>query len=132
MKWMEYIAVMTASKHCRSHLITASMDSLTFKKPTLVGDILYIKGIVSAAFDHSVEVYVIVEKEDLSGAHRTLTNDGWLTLVSVDESGKPCQVPQLICATDDQKMRVADSLIRKRKRISERKMIDQLVQETLK
>lgn len=54
MKWMEYTAVMTASKHCRSHLLTASMDSLTFKKPTLVGDVLYIKGIVSAAFDHSV------------------------------------------------------------------------------
>ena len=54
MKWMEYTAVMTASKHCRSHLLTASMDSLTFKKPTKVGDIVFIKGIVSAAFDHSV------------------------------------------------------------------------------
>ena len=30
MKWMEYCAVMTASKHCRSHLLTASMDSITF------------------------------------------------------------------------------------------------------
>ena len=130
MKWMEYTASMTASKHCRSHLLTASMDSLSFKKPSFVGDILYIKGVVSAAFDHSVEVYVTVEKEDESGTCRTLTNDGWLTLVSVDESGKPILVPRLICTGQDQEMRVADSMIRKKKRISERKMIDELVLET--
>lgn len=77
-------------------------------------------------------MYVTVEKEDLSGSCREITNDGWLTLVSVDTEGNLCQVPKLICMTQDQNIRVAESLIRKKKRITERKMIDQLVLEVLK
>lgn len=77
-------------------------------------------------------MYVTVEKEDLSGSCREITNDGWLTLVSVDTSGSLCKVPKLICTTPDQDIRVADSMNRKKKRISERKMIDQLVLEVLK
>ena len=127
MKWMEYTAVMAAAKHCRSHLLTASMDSVTFLRPTRVGDVILIKGIVSQAFSHSVEVYVTVETESLCASTRQITNDGWLTLVSVDKDGELVQVPSLNASSLDQEERKKGGRDRRQKRLMERDQLAKLV-----
>lgn len=44
MRWMEMAAYIAASRVGRGgrHLLTASMDSIAFRHPTRVGDILYV------------------------------------------------------------------------------------------
>lgn len=43
MSWMEQCAYIAASRLGRgSYMLTASMDSIAFVKPTRVGDIIYI------------------------------------------------------------------------------------------
>ncbi len=51
MRWMEMAAYIAASRVGRGgrHLLTASMDSIAFRHPTRVGDILYVSAQVPAA-----------------------------------------------------------------------------------
>lgn len=42
MAWMEQCAYISASRMRAAHILTASMDSVTFARSTKVGDILYI------------------------------------------------------------------------------------------
>ncbi|KAI9197473.1 HotDog domain-containing protein [Polychytrium aggregatum] len=120
MKWMEYCAAMAGYRHCRSHLLTAGLDSLTFMRPTKVGDIVCIRGIVSKAFDHSVEVYVTVEIEDMHTGEGVITNDGWLTMVAVNDAGQPQKIPATVPATEEQKSRFARAGERRERRLQEK------------
>ncbi len=43
MRWMEQCAFVAASRVCRGgYMLTATMDSISFLKPTRVGDTVYI------------------------------------------------------------------------------------------
>ncbi|KAI8871649.1 Thioesterase/thiol ester dehydrase-isomerase, partial [Ramicandelaber brevisporus] len=64
MEWMEQCAFAAAARHCRSYMVTASIDSLQFYRPTHVGDIITIRAVVSRTFRASIEVYVTVEAEN--------------------------------------------------------------------
>ncbi len=52
MRWMEQAAYIAASRVGRGgrHLLTASMDSIAFRHPTRVGDILYVSAQVFCHF----------------------------------------------------------------------------------
>ncbi|EFJ48871.1 hypothetical protein VOLCADRAFT_104598 [Volvox carteri f. nagariensis] len=60
MSWMEQCAYISASRLRSPALLTAAMDSVSFVKPTRVGDILYITAQVTAIFGSSLEVMVSV------------------------------------------------------------------------
>ncbi len=79
-----------------------------------------IKGIVSEAFTHSIEVYVTVERENLSSSKREMTNNGWLTFVAVDKSGALIQVPELRVSNEDEKSRKLSAKDRKTARVKEK------------
>jgi acyl-CoA hydrolase len=63
MRWMEFCAAIAANRHCRTLMLVASIDSITFRQPSKQGDIITVRGMVSASYKHSVEVYVTVERE---------------------------------------------------------------------
>jgi len=74
------------------HMLTANMDAVSFKESTSVGDILYFTSQVTAVFNSSVEVLVSVFAEQMNGGSNTeekFVMDAFVTLVSVDDSGKP-------------------------------------------
>ena len=43
MRWMDIAAGICAGKHCESHVVTASVDHVSFQKPILMGDIITIR-----------------------------------------------------------------------------------------
>ncbi|KAI8814691.1 HotDog domain-containing protein [Cladochytrium replicatum] len=118
MKWMDYCAVMAASRHCRSQLLTASLDSIQFLSPTKIGDTIIVRGIVSMAFEHSVEVYVTVEKEDLRTNKVILTNEGYLTLAAVDQKGSLVKVPRAVAVSERERALQKGAHERKRDRLA--------------
>ncbi|KAG2491478.1 hypothetical protein HYH03_010263 [Edaphochlamys debaryana] len=120
MSWMEQCAYISASRLRAPGLLTAAMDSVSFVRPTRVGDILYVTAQVSAIFGSSLEVMVSVFGEspyagagssaagaDASGGGAGPTAggtsgsgqifhcaDAYVTVVAVDERhGSPVQVP---------------------------------------
>lgn len=118
MRWMEYCAAIAANRLCRTHVLIASIDSLTFLSPTRVGDIVTIRGIVSATFDHSIEIYVTVETEH--HGERMITNDGWLTAVSVNADGELLRVKQVLPESQQEIDRQRAAAVRRERRLQER------------
>lgn len=76
---------------------------------------------VSASFQHSIEVYCTVEKE--SEGLITVTNDGWFTCVAVDEDGGAISVPTVKAVSQVELEREKFSSQRKEKRLHDKAMI---------
>ncbi|EPZ34623.1 Thioesterase/thiol ester dehydrase-isomerase [Rozella allomycis CSF55] len=89
MSWMEHAAYIAATRATRTHLLTASMDQLQFHRPSMVGHLVTIVARVTKVFKQSVEVYIVVRSEDPITNQVQLTNDAWISFVSVDQNGKP-------------------------------------------
>jgi len=97
MRWMDIAGGICAGKHCEAHVVTASVDHVSFKKPILVGDVITLKAKVTRAFNTSVEIFVEVSAEDIKGGNSRASNHAYFTFVAVDdEEKKPTKVPELI------------------------------------
>jgi len=114
MRWMDVIGGICAGKHCEAHVVTASVDHVSFTKPILVGDVITLKASVTRAFNTSVEVYVEVFAADVKGHNNRMSNHAYFTFVAVDEdSKKPKKVPPVVPLTRDEQQ-LFESAIRRR------------------
>ena len=105
MQLIDIIGSVSAMRHCRNSVVTASMDKLDFLSPAYVGEILILQASVNYVARTSMEVGVKVTAENpLTGEHRH-TGSAYLTYVSVDKTGKPVPVPQIHPETEDERRR---------------------------
>lgn len=96
MRWMDICGGICAGKHCETHVVTASVDNVSFQKPINEGDVITLKAKVTRAFTTSVEVYVEVSVSEITGFNSRRTNHAYLTFVGLDpETKKPVKVPKL-------------------------------------
>ena len=103
MRWMDIVAGVCAGKHCEAHVVTASVDHVSFQLPIPLGDVLTIKACVTRAFKTSVEVYVEVFASDIKGHNPRKCNHAYLTFVALhDETKRPIPVPSLIPLTSEE------------------------------
>ncbi|MDY5987294.1 MAG: acyl-CoA thioesterase [Lachnoclostridium sp.] len=102
MQWMDEIAALTAKRHTRTNVITASVDNLRFLKGAYQNDVIVIKGQMTYVGNTSMEVRVesFVERPD---GERTLINCAYFTIVALDANDKPTPVPQLILETEEER-----------------------------
>src|SRR2546425_5874019 len=56
MALIDKAAAIAATRHCRTNVVTASVDSLTFRAPVKLGHILMMYASVNASFRTSMEV----------------------------------------------------------------------------
>ena len=64
LNWMDINAAISAHRHCRRVVVTASVNHVSFTHPIKLGDIVTIESKVSRAFNTSMEVYLDVFVED--------------------------------------------------------------------
>ncbi|MBP7274019.1 MAG: acyl-CoA thioesterase [Saprospiraceae bacterium] len=103
MRLMDIVASICAGKHCEKHVVTASVDHVSFQKPIPLGDIITIKATVTRAFKSSVEIYVEVYVADIKGGNPRRSNSAFLTFVGLDDETKqPTLVPQVIPLTNEE------------------------------
>jgi acyl-CoA hydrolase len=96
------------------------MDRMTFAEPIYVGELLRCCATVNAAWKTSMEVGVRVEAENPVTREVRHTSSAYLTMVAVDEHGKPIAVPPLEAETDTEKRRQREAETRRRNRLDER------------
>lgn len=113
LNWLDIIGAISAHRHCRRVVVTASVGKVAFQKPIRLGDIVTIEAKVSRAFTSSMEVIMDVWVEDHVTGKRTMHNEAIYTFVAVDQIGRPIEVPELIPETDEEKDRY-DSALRRR------------------
>jgi acyl-CoA hydrolase len=123
MKLCDEAAGAAAVKHSRCRVVTAGVDRMAFLTPVHVGELVTFSASVNAAWRTSMEVGVRVDAEDPRTGERRHTNSAYLTMVAVDEEGRPVEVPKLLAETDEQQEREAEAQVRRRNRLAEREEI---------
>lgn len=118
--WIDICAAISAQRHCRQTVVTASMDDLHFHAPIKVGWTAILKARVLAAFKTSMEVGVTVHSENPLTGERALTTSALLTFVALDADGKRVEVPPLKLETADEKAANAEALVRRKERLARR------------
>lgn len=100
MHWMDISAAISAHRHCKRIVVTASVNNVSFDKPIRLGDIVTLEAHVSRAFTSSMEVFIDVWVENHSTGERVKHNEAIYTFVAVDQLGNPISVPEAIPETE--------------------------------
>ena len=116
-QWIDIAAAVACQRHCRSRVVTASMDDLHFVQPIKVGMIVELRAQVNAAFRTSMEAGVRVESENPLTGERVHACTAYLTFVAQDEHGLAVQVPPLVLESDHDRRRNADAVERRSGRL---------------
>jgi acyl-CoA hydrolase len=126
MKLCDEAAGLAAIKHSGRRAVTAAMDRMTFLHPVHVGELLTCSACVNAVWRTSMEVGVRVEAENPISGEKRHTSTAYLTMVALDDEGKPTRAPPLDAETDTERRRQREAELRRRNRLAER---DQIVAE---
>ena len=110
---MDRAASISARRHCRRIVVTASVNHVAFNKAVPTGSVVTIEAKVSRAFTSSMEVYIDVWIEDRESGYRTKANEGIYTFVAVDATGAPVKVPLVEPQNEVEKERFEGALRRK-------------------
>lgn len=120
MKLTDEAAGLAAIKHCRRRVVTAGMDRMTFLYPIRVGELVTFSATVNAAWRTSMEVGVRVESENPRTGEVRHTNTAYLTMVALDDEGRPTPVPELIATAPQEQRRMREAELRRANRLAER------------
>jgi len=114
MRWMDIVAGICAGRHCEAHVVTASVDHISFTKPINLGDVITLEAQVTRAFNTSVEVYVEVFATNIKNGNPRRSNHAYFTMVAIDEKKrKPINVPEVISLTQEEQ-KLYESAARRR------------------
>lgn len=103
MKIMDTAAGVVAKKHARTNVVTARVDELEFHSPIFIGELLTCKAHLVYVGKSSMEISVTVEVDDLrtdEPPRKALS--AYFTMVALDKSGVPTQVPCLVLESQDE------------------------------
>lgn len=118
--WIDICGAVASQRHCRSVVVTASIDELHFIEPIKQGDVVILRGQVNAAFKTSMEVGVTVDSEDPLTGERRKAVKAYLTYVALDRHGRPNEVPALLCESDEDERHHKEACDRRELRLAQR------------
>ena len=110
--WIDMVASMAAQRHCGKEVVTASIDSLSFKEPIHVGDHIVLKASINYVGRTSMEVGVRVIREDPYNTKQIIAMTAHLTFVALGKDKHPCPVAPILPETADEKRRYENAKLR--------------------
>jgi acyl-CoA hydrolase len=125
MRVCDEVAGISAVRHSGTRVVTAAMDRMVFLHPVFVGALLTVKATVNAAWRTSMEVGVRVESEIVRSGEVTHTSTAYLTMVALDDEGRPTGVPAIRAETPEEKRRAREAQLRRDNRLAERERIEE-------
>jgi acyl-CoA hydrolase len=123
MRLCDEAAGIAAVRHCGGRVVTAAMDRMTFERPVNISELVTCRAKVNAAWNTSMEVGVRVEAENPRTGEARHTSTAYLTMVALDDNGRPTAVPPLAAESTDEQRRMREAELRRRNRLSEREQI---------
>jgi acyl-CoA hydrolase len=119
MHLVDIAAAMAAHRHSNSYVVTASVDSIDFRNPVSLGEIVMLKSQVNRAFHTSMEVGVEVFSENVLTGERKHTTSAYVTFVAIDEKTlQPKAVRPLIVKTPEERRRYEEAAERRKTRLA--------------
>lgn len=117
LKYLDQVAYACATRYAGKYCVTLSVDKVLFKRPIMVGDLVTFLARVNYTGRTSMEIGIKVVSENLTKMTDTHTNSCYFTMVAIDESGKPSEVPKLVLESDEDKRRFRDAEARRNIRL---------------
>nr|XP_029520106.1 cytosolic acyl coenzyme A thioester hydrolase isoform X2 [Oncorhynchus nerka] len=97
MKLMDEVAGIVAARHCKTNIVTASVDAINFHRKIMKGCVVTVSGRATFASNKSMEIEVFVDADPLieaeKGKYRAVT--AFFTYISLDKQGKPLSIPPM-------------------------------------
>lgn len=103
MAYIDDVAAISAMRHARHNVVTASTDSVDFLHPIHQGNAVCLEAFVTYTGRSSMEIFVKVIAEDLISGEKNICAMSFLTMVAIDENGKPTPIPAVIPETEEEK-----------------------------
>ena len=120
MKLVDEAGALACMRHAQKRVVTVAVDSLVFREPIKIGDLIILNAEVTYAGRTSMEAEVQVIAENPITGERTHTNNAYLVYVALDDTGRPSSVPELVLETEAEKLRMEQAKKRQAYRISQK------------
>jgi acyl-CoA hydrolase len=124
MELVDEAAGIASVRHARRRTVTASIDRMAFLVPIKIGELVTFTATVNAAWRSSMEVGVRVEAENPRDGAVRHASTAYLTMVALDEQGRPTPVPPLVPGTPTEQRRMREAELRRSHRLAEREAIE--------
>ena len=122
MQLVDEVAYVAASRHARRNVVTASIDSFNFENPVRAGDVVSLRAELTFVGKTSMEIEVHVDTEKVKTGEVLPVAAAYLTMVALDEKGKPTPVPQLVLETEEERKKYEEAKVRREKRLKKLKV----------
>lgn len=117
MKLVDECGALACMRHAQRRVVTVAVDSMTFRQPIKIGDLVTLTAEVTYTGHTSMEAEVRVEAENPITGVRTHTNNAYLVYVALDDDGQPVAVPQILAETPDELHRLETAKLRQTQRL---------------
>ena len=121
MKLADEAGAIACMRHAQRRVVTVAIDSMTFRNPIKIGDLVLLSAEVTYAGRTSMEAEVQVQAENPITGERTHTNTAYLVYVALNDEGQPTPVPPIQAETEDEKRKMESAKERQTRRLSNRK-----------
>ena len=120
MKLVDEAGALACMRHAQKKVVTVAIDSMTFRQPIRIGDLIVLNAEVTYTGKTSMEAEVQVVAENPVTGVQTHTNTAYLVYVALDDEGHPTHVPELVVETEEEKARMVQAQRRQAYRISQK------------
>ena len=120
MKLVDEAGALTCMRHAQRKVVTVTIDSMDFRQPIRIGDLVILNAEVSYTGRTSMEATVEVHAENPITGLQTHTNTAFLVYVALDDSGRPTPVPPLVAETEEEKQKMEQAQERQQRRLQQR------------
>lgn len=120
MKLVDEAGALACMRHAQTKVVTVAIDSMTFREPIKIGDLVILKAEVSYTGRTSLEAAVEVVAENPLTGDQTHTNTAYLVYVALDNEGRPTSVPPLLAETEEERQKMERAQERQRQRLKRR------------
>ena len=117
MKLVDECGALACMRHAQRRVVTVAVDSMTFRQPIKIGDLVTLTAEVTFTGHTSMEAEVRVEAENPITGTKNHTNNAYLVYVALDDEGKPVAIPQIIAETPGEQANMEAAQLRQSLRL---------------
>lgn len=117
MKLADEAGALACMRHAQKKVVTVAIDSMTFRQPIKLGDLVILSAEVTYTGHTSMEAEVQVIAENPVTGERTHTNTAYMVYVALDDEGRPTSVPPLQPESEEEKQRMKQAQERQARRL---------------
>ena len=120
MKLVDEAGALASMRHAGHRVVTVAIDSMVFRQPIRIGDLVILNAEVTFTGHTSVEVEVQVQAENPITGERTHTNTAYVVYVALDDDRQPTAVPPILAETEAERIKMEQGRERQERRLERR------------